>query len=38
MKHIKTIFITLLVLLTCSLMLVGCGRAVASQDRSVPWW
>lgn len=32
MKHIKTIFITLLVLLTCSLMLVGCGRKANALD------
>lgn len=32
MKHIKTIFITLLVLLTCSLMLAGCGRKANALD------
>lgn len=32
MKHIKMIFITLLVLLTCSLMLAGCGRKANALD------
>ena len=32
MKHIKTIFITLLVLLTCSMMLAGCGRKANALD------